>query len=82
VGSPQESMLVFWQTYDAKLLPCDLCGGWLGGRRSQCWWSGMPKMEFVTYGCVTSVEAGGEAVGVNVGGLEGLRCEKLLLVAV
>ncbi len=39
-------------------------------------------MEVVTCGCVTSVEAGGEAVGVNVGGLTGLRCEKLLLTAV
>jgi hypothetical protein len=25
-------------------------------------------MDVVTYGCVTSVEAGGEAAGVNVGG--------------
>ncbi len=32
-------------------------------------------MEVVTYGCVTSVEAGGEVAGVNVGGLEGLRCK-------
>jgi hypothetical protein len=30
-------------------------------------------MDVVTYGCVTSVEAGGEAGGVNVGGLGGLR---------
>jgi hypothetical protein len=39
-------------------------------------------MEVVTYGCVTSLEAGGEAAGVNVGGLEGLRCEELLPTAV
>jgi hypothetical protein len=39
---------------------------------------GSPKMEVFTYGCVTSVEAGGKAAGVNIGGLAGLRCEKLL----
>ncbi len=43
---------------------------------------GKPKMEVVTYGCVTSVEAGGEAAGVNAGGLAVLRCEKLLPAAV
>jgi hypothetical protein len=32
-------------------------------------------MEVVTFGCVTSVEAGGEVAGINVGGLAGLRCE-------
>ncbi len=34
-------------------------------------------------GCVTSVEeGGGETAGVNVSGLAGLRCEKLLPTAV
>jgi hypothetical protein len=39
-------------------------------------------MEVVTYGCVTSVDAGGEAAGVNVGGLAGLRCEVVTYVCV
>ncbi len=32
-------------------------------------------MEVVTYGCVTSVEAGGEATEVNIGVLICLRCK-------
>jgi hypothetical protein len=32
-------------------------------------------MEVVTYGCATSVEAGGEAAGINVSALAGLRFE-------
>jgi hypothetical protein len=39
-------------------------------------------MEVVSYGCVTSVKVGGEAAGINVSVLAGLRCEKLLLTAV
>ncbi len=39
------------------------------------------RCEVLTHGSVTSVEAGGEAAGVNVGGLKGLRCEKLLRTA-
>jgi hypothetical protein len=37
-------------------------------------------MEVVTYGCVTSVEAGGEGAGVNVGGLAVLRWRLLPMV--
>jgi hypothetical protein len=75
LGRPQESMLWVWQALDGGcyLRLCDLCGGWWGGCRGQCWGSGRPKMEVVIYGCVTSVEAGGEVAGVNVGGLAGLR---------
>jgi hypothetical protein len=37
-----------------------------------------PKMEVVTYGCVTSVEAGGVAAGVKVDGLAGIQFEVVI----
>ncbi len=35
-------------------------------------------MEVVTYGCVTSVEAGGVAAGVKVDGLAGIQFEVVI----